>query len=78
MDDLKLYGNKDKDINSLINTVKAFTDDIKMKFGYAKCGRIIINRGKVKRTDGIEIDTLRRFKTLVMTDINILASHRRK
>ena len=56
MDDLKLYSKKEEGINALIRTVKIFSDDIQMKFGYAKCARLIINRGKVTQTNGLEID----------------------
>ena len=55
MDDLKLYSKKESDITDLVNTVKIFSDDIRMKFGYEKCARVIIHRGKVKRTEGMKI-----------------------
>ena len=56
MDDLKLYSKKEEGINCLIRTVKIFSDDIRMKFGYEKCARLIINRGQIKQTSGLEID----------------------
>ena len=45
MDDLKLYGKNENQINSLINTVKIFSEDIKMKFGLDKCAHFIKERG---------------------------------
>jgi hypothetical protein len=33
MADLKLYGKEEGEIDSLINTVRIFSDDISMKFG---------------------------------------------
>ena len=33
LDDLKLYGRNQREIQSLLNTVKMFSDDICMKFG---------------------------------------------
>ena len=56
MDDLKLYSKKEAEINSLIHTTKTFSNDIKMKFGFQKCARLIINRGKVKDTQGLQIE----------------------
>jgi len=56
MDDLKLYSKNENDIVNLINTVRIFSDDIKMQFGFEKCARIIIHRGQVKNTTGLEME----------------------
>ena len=56
MDDLKLYGKNEREIDSMINTVRIFSDDIGMKFGLEKCGRLIIKRGKVVVTQGLLLD----------------------
>ena len=43
MDDLKLF-TKDKDqIDSLVNTRRIFSEDIKMEFGLPKCKMLIIS-----------------------------------
>ena len=53
MDDLKLFA-KDKDqIDSLVNTVRVFSEDIKMEFGLSKCGVLMMKRGKVVESDGL-------------------------
>jgi hypothetical protein len=54
MDDLKLYEKKEREIDSLINTARIFSDDIDIKFGLEKCARLIVERGKVRQTDGIK------------------------
>lgn len=36
MDDLKLYGKTKAELEALVNTVRIFTNDIKMKFGLQK------------------------------------------
>ena len=36
MDDLKLYAQSNKEIESLVNTVRIFSDDIHMQFGQDK------------------------------------------
>ena len=64
MDDLKLYGKNKKEIESLTNTVKIYSDDIGMKFGLQKCASILMERGKkvsdcgITLTDGSVIDDL--------------------
>ena len=55
VDDLKLYGNSENEIKGLVSTVNVFCQDIGMEFVIKKCGVIIMNRGKVKSTDRIEL-----------------------
>ena len=55
MDDLKLFGQSERDIKSLVNTVHRFSCDIGMRFGIEKCGVIIMKRGKMVTCDGIEL-----------------------
>ena len=55
MDDLKLHGKSEGKIKGLLSTVEVFSQEIGMEFGIKKCGVIIMNRGKVKSTDGIEL-----------------------
>ena len=39
VDDLKLYGTNDNQLNGLISTVKKVSDDIWMEFGLDKCAK---------------------------------------
>ena len=39
----------------MIHLIRVFSSDIGMAFGLAKCGRLIVNRGKVKSTSGINL-----------------------
>ena len=55
MDDMNLYAKNEQYIDSLIHLTQAFSSDIGMIFGMAKCGRLIVNRGKVKSTCGISL-----------------------
>ena len=55
MDDLKLYGKSENEIKGLLSTIEVFSHDTGMEFGIRKCGMIIMNRAKVKSTDGIEL-----------------------
>ena len=46
MDYLKLSGKSEKEMESLIKTVKQCSEDIKMKFGILKCTVVSLQRGK--------------------------------
>ena len=55
MDDLKLYGvNKDQ-LDSLIQVVRIFSQDIKMSFGLEKCAVLEIRRGRQVDSNGIDL-----------------------
>ena len=55
MDDLKLYGKSEKQIDSLARTVHILNIDMGMEFGIRKCGLLILKRGKIVRHQGIEL-----------------------
>ena len=55
MDDLKIYAASEDMLNSLIQTVRIFSSDIGMEFGLDKCGVLVMKRGKVVRSEGIEL-----------------------
>ena len=55
MDDLKLYGKNDKEIDSLIKTVWQCSEDIKIEFGILKCAVVSLQRGKKTRWEGIQL-----------------------
>ena len=40
-----------------MSTVEVFSQDIGMEFGIKKCAVIIMNKGKVKSTDEIELSS---------------------
>ena len=55
MDDLKLFGKSDDQIDSLVQTVFTFSEDIGMEFGLKKCGVVILKKGKLVKFDGIHL-----------------------
>ena len=57
MDDLKLYAKSEKELNSLIQTVRMFSDDVGMVFGLEKCAVLVLKRGKMVRTEGLNYQT---------------------
>ena len=51
MDDLKLYGKSKEDMETLMNTVRVFSDDIGMQFGIDKCAITVMKRGKLDNSN---------------------------
>ena len=68
MDDLKLYGKNEKEIDALTNTVRIFSDDINMSFGLDKCAKVTINRGKMEIGSGITLPDGNEIKNLDIED----------
>ena len=55
MDDLRLFGKNERDLDILVNTARVFSNDICMAFGASKCGVLVMKRGKMCKCKGIEI-----------------------
>ena len=55
MDDLKLFGKSEDQIDSLLQTVFIFSEDIGMEFGLKKCGVVILKKGKLVKFDEIHL-----------------------
>ena len=55
MDDVKLFEKGTKEVDTLGHTVRIFSGDIRMEFGIEKCALVNIQRGKVTRTEGIQL-----------------------
>ena len=55
MDDLKLYGKSTAELESLLNTVRIFSNDISMEFGLDKCATLAIIKSKVTETQGMNL-----------------------
>ena len=64
MDDLELYRKSDNEIKGLVSTVKVFSQDVGMEFGIKKCAVIIMNTGKVKSTDKIELPSSEKIREI--------------
>ena len=56
MDDLKLYSRSEKGLlDSLVQTVRVFSEDIGMEFGIEKCAMLVMEKGKIVKSVGIEL-----------------------
>ena len=55
MDDIMLFGRGTKEIDTVVQIVRIASGDIRMEFGIEKCALVNIQRGKVTRTEGIQL-----------------------
>ena len=55
MDDLKLYSRNEKGLDSLVQTVCVFSEVIGMEFGIKKCAMLVLEKGKILKSVGIEL-----------------------
>ena len=55
VDDLKLYARSECQLDSLIQSVRIFSNDIGMKFGIEKCAVLVIKRGTLAQTESITL-----------------------
>ena len=56
MDHLKLYYSRnEKGLDSLVQTKLVFSEDIGMAFGIEKCAMLVILKGKIVKSVGIEL-----------------------
>ena len=47
MDDLKLYSQREKGLDSLVQAVSVFREYIGMEFGIEKCAMLVMEKGEV-------------------------------
>ena len=64
MDDLKLYSRSGKGLDSLVQTVRVFSEDIGTEFGIEKCGTLVMEKGKIVKSVGIELPDGKVIKSL--------------
>ena len=64
MDDLKLYGKNDYELEGLLKIVKGFSDDINMEFGLSKCAKATFKKGKMVKSSNINLNESTAIKDL--------------
>ena len=64
MGDLKLYSRSDKGLDSLVQTVRVFSEDIGTEFGIEKCAILVMEKGKIVKAVGIELPDGKVIKSL--------------
>ena len=50
MNDLKLYSRSEKGLDSLIQIVRVFSEDIGMEFGIERCAMLVMEKGKIVKS----------------------------
>ena len=56
IDDLKLHAKDDSEIEGLLRILKGFSDDIGMEFGLSNCPKATFKRGKLEKSDHVQLD----------------------
>ena len=64
MDDLKLYSRSEKGLDSLLQTGCVFSEDIGMEFGIEQCATLLMEKGKIVKSVGIELPDTKVLKSL--------------
>ena len=55
LDDIKLFAKNEKELETLIHTVRIYSQNIGMEFSIEKCAMLVIKSGKRHLTDGMEL-----------------------
>ena len=63
MDDIKLIVKNEKELETLIHTVRIYSQDIGMEFGIEKCAMLVMKTGKRHLTDGMELPNQDKIRT---------------
>ncbi|XP_067940317.1 uncharacterized protein [Watersipora subatra] len=77
MGNIKLYANKERDIDSLIHLTQVYSKDIGMTFGIEKCGKLILKKdhsmltGCLRMPNGTTKDIEEGYKYLGILQSNI-------
>ena len=64
MDDIKLFAKNKRELETLIQTVRIYSQDIGMEFGKEKCAMLVMKSGKRHMTEGIELPNQEKIRTL--------------
>ena len=68
MRDIKLFAKNEKELKTLIHTMRIYCHDIGMEFGIEKCALLVMKSGKRHLTDGIELPNQDKIRTLAEND----------
>ena len=59
-----MYSRSEKGLDSLVQTVRVFSEDIGMEFGIEKCAMLVMEKGKIVKSVGIELPNSKVIKSL--------------
>ena len=69
MDEIKLFAKNETELNTLIQAVRIYSQDIGMEFGIKKCAMLVMKSGKRHLIDGMELPNQDKIRTLGEKDI---------
>ena len=61
---MKLYSRNENELDSLVQTIHIFSKDIGMEFDIEKCAMLVIEKGKIVKSVGIEVPDGKVIKSL--------------
>ena len=64
MDNIILFAKNVKELETLIQAVRIYDQDIEMEYGIEKCAMLIMKSGKWQLTEGIELSNQGKIRTL--------------
>ena len=64
MDDIKLFAKNEKELETLIQAVRIYSQDIGMEFGIEKRPMLVMKRSKQHLMDGMELPNQDKIRTL--------------
>ena len=64
MDDLKLYSRSEKGLDSLVQAVRVSSEDVGMEFGIKKCAMLVMEKGKIVKSVGMDLPDGKVIKSL--------------
>ena len=64
LDDIKIFAKNKKELETLIQTIRMYTQDIGMEFGTEKCTMLIIKKEKRETMEGIELPDQESIRTI--------------
>ena len=64
MDDLKFYSRIEKGWDSLVQTVRVFSEHIGMEFDIEKCAILVMEKGNIVKSVSVELSDVKVIKSL--------------
>ena len=64
MDDIKVFEKNEIELETLIQTIRIYSQDIEMEFGIEKCAMLIMKSRKQETMEGTELPTQERIRIL--------------
>ena len=61
---MKLCSRSEKGLDSLVQTVRVFSEDVRMEFGIEKCAMLVMEKEKIVKSVGIEFPDGKVIKSL--------------